>query len=140
MSLSKKVFITPSVFSAFIDRGHPKHEQVSAFFRYFAQEEYQLFTDNTTLITTYTQIYTDISPSLAKDFLRTIPFSSINVLYAEENDTKAALKALVTYKSTDLTFPEALIAVLAVKQRISIVCTLNYLHPLFALELFYLPI
>lgn len=140
MTTSKKVFIAPSIFSAFIDRGHPKHETASAFFRYFAQEEYQLYTDNTTLITTYMQIYTDISPSLAKDFLRTIPLSNINMLYAEENDTKAALKALVAYRTTDLTFPEALIAVLAVKQRISIVCSLNYLHPLFALELFYLPI
>ena len=129
-----------SVFVGFIDRAHPKHEQAAANFRFFAEEEYMIFTDHTSLMDAYTTIYKEISPSLAKDFMRTISLSNINILYPEEQDSKAALKALVTYQSTDLTFPKALSAVLAQKRGITQICTFDYLHPLFGQILFYLPI
>jgi predicted nucleic acid-binding protein len=139
-STSKKVFLSPSSMLAFIDRAHPKHDQASAFFRYFAQEQYQLFTDTTTITEVYTIIYKDISPSLAKDFLRTLEHSDINILYPDESDFKAALKTLVTYRTTDLGYAEALMAVQAYKQRIPLICTFDYLHPLFTLQVFFLPL
>lgn len=138
--LSKKVFIESSIFCAFVDRAHPKHEQAAAYFRFFAEEEYLVFTDHTSLMDAYTSIYKEISPSLAKDFMRTLSLSNVNVLYPEEMDSKAALKSLVTYQSTDLTFPKALSAVLAQKRGITQICTFDYLHPLFGQQLFYLPI
>ncbi len=137
---TKKVFIASSLFLGFIDRAHPKHEQAAAYFRYFAQEEYRLFTDIGTVLTTYNQIYKDISPSLGKDFLRTIFMSNINIVYLEESDTKTALKALVGFQSTDLTFQQALIAVLAARRSISYICTFDYLHSLFGISAFYLPL
>ena len=70
MASSKKVYIARSGFYAFIDRAHPKYDQASAYFRYFSQEGYTLYTDSMTLIDVYNQIYKEISPSLAKDFLR----------------------------------------------------------------------
>lgn len=135
-----KVFLVSDALCAFIDRAHPKHEQAAAFFRYFAQEEYQLYLDIYTIIDAYNQIYKDISPSLAKDFLRSLSLSNINILYPDESDIKAAVKTLITYRSTDLTFPEALRATLADRKTIAEICTLGYLHPLFGLTLFYLPI
>lgn len=138
--LSKKIVIDASVIFAFIDRAHPKHEQAGAYFRYFAQEGYMLFTDENSIIEVYNQMYKDISPSLAKDFLRTLSLSNINIMYSEENEAKAALKALITYQSTDLTYPKALLAVLANKRGIMQICTLEYLHPLFGQTTFYLPI
>lgn len=138
--VSRKVFITSSVFLAFIDRAHSRHEQAAAFFRYFAQEQYRLFTDMATVIYTYNQIYTDISPSLAKDFLRTMYISTINILYPDESDSKAALKALVNYQSTDLSFPQALMSVLSARKGIPHICTFDYLHALFGLSVFYLPL
>lgn len=137
---SKKIVIDTSVMFAFIDRAHPKHEQAAAFFRFFAQESYVLFTDDISLIEVYTQMYKDISPSLARDFMRTIALSNINVMYPDENDAKLALKALVGYQSTELTYPKALLAVLANKRGIIQICTLEYLHPLFGQTTFYLPI
>jgi predicted nucleic acid-binding protein len=137
--LSKKVFLAPSSFFAFIDRAHPMHEQAAAFFRYFAQEEYTLFTDLPTILEVYRLMYMNISPSLAKDFLRTMGIASINTLYPEESDGKAALKALVTYQSTDLTYANALMSVLAYRRGITQICTFEYLHPLFGLTAFYLP-
>lgn len=137
--LSKKVFLASSSFFAFIDRAHPMHEQSAAFFRYFAQEQYSLFTDLPTIIETYRLIYAGISPSLAKDFLRTMGISSMNMLYPDESDAKAALKALVTYQSTDLTYNNAIMSVLAYRRGITQICTFEYLHPLFGLTAFYLP-
>ncbi len=138
--LSKKVFIASSVFYAFIDRVHPKHDQAAAYFRFFSQEEYLLFTDTTNIIDTYNLVYKDISPSLAKDFLRSLELSNINVIYHDASDIKAALKALVAFQSTELSFPEALMAVLANRRGISQICTFDYLHSLFGLTAFYLPI
>jgi predicted nucleic acid-binding protein len=137
---SKKVFLAPSAFFAFIDRAHPMHEQAAAFFRYFAQEKYQLFTDMPSILEVYRLIYANISPSLAKDYLRTMSITGMNILYPEESDGRAALKALIAYQSTDLTYANALLSVLAYKRGISQICTFEYLHPLFGLQNFYLPI
>jgi predicted nucleic acid-binding protein len=137
--VSKKVFLAPSSFCAFIDRAHPMHEQSAAFFRYFAQEQYLLFTDLPSILEAYRILYTNISPSLAKDYLRTMSITSMNVLYPEESDAKAALKALIAYQSTDLSYNNAIMSVLAYKRGISQICTFEYLHPLFGLQNFYLP-
>lgn len=139
MAESKKVYLTPSVFLAFIDRADPKHEQANAFFRYFGLEHYMLYTDIDSISQTSMEIYRDISPSLAKDFLRTIMLSDINIIYPEESDMKAATKALVNFGSTDLSFPDALIAVLADKRQIGQICTFNYFHALFGQSAFFLP-
>ena len=93
MIQSKKVYVASDAFFAFIDRAHPKHEQADAFFRYFAQEEYKLFTDFVQLLEVYKKIYIDISPSLSKDFMRTIALSNFNIIYPEESDNKSALKS-----------------------------------------------
>jgi len=138
--ISKKVYIARSGFYAFIDRAHPKHDQATAYFRYFAEERYALYTDSITLIDVYNQIYKDISPSLAKDFLRTVFLGNINILFPDESDTKAALKTLINYQSTDLTFGQALRAVLANRRGVGQIFTFDYLHPLFGLNVFYLPI
>jgi len=139
MADSKKIFITPSIFEAFIDRAHPKYDQASAFFRFFGEEEYMLYTDTTTINQTYLSIYKDISPSLARDFLRTILLSDINLIYPEESDIKGAVKALVNFGSTDLSFPQALLAVLADKRGISQICTFDPFHSLFGQTVFFLP-
>jgi len=54
---------------------------------------------------------------LSKDFLRTIFLSNINIIYPEESDIKAALKTLVNYQSTELTFSQSLRAVLGKQTR-----------------------
>jgi len=138
--ISKKVFLAPSSFLAFIDRAHPMHEQAAAFFRYFSQEAYQLYVDYPTILETYRVIYMTISPSLARDFIRTMFITAMNIIYPEDIDAKGALKALNAYQSTDLTYANALMSVLAYKRNIQQICTFEYLHPLFGLTTFYLPI
>lgn len=139
-TLSKKVFLHPSAFVAFIDRAHPKHTTASAFFRYFGQEQYLLYTDTESIIEAYKRIYDKISPSLAKDFVRSMYISQFNLLHPDESDMKAALKTIVNYRTTDLTFQEALMSVLANRNRIPQICSFDYLHPLFGLNLFFIPI
>jgi predicted nucleic acid-binding protein len=140
MIISKKVYVAPSAFYALIDRVHQKHGQASAFFRYCAEQQYILFTDTNTLTDVYNNIYMEISPSLSKDFLRTMFLSNINIIYPEESDIKAALKTLINFQSTELSFSQSLRAVLANRRGVSQVFTFEYLHPLFGLSTFYLPI
>jgi predicted nucleic acid-binding protein len=137
---SKKVYVTSSVLYAFIDRAHPKHPQAAAYFRYFAQEKYQIFTSYLDVENAYKEIFQKISPSLARDFLRGLILSSINILYPTESDTKAALKALINYRSSELDFKASQMSVLATRNNVNQVCTFDYLHPLFGLNAFYLPI
>ena len=140
MIQSKKVYVASDAFFAFIDRAHPKHEQADAFFRYFAQEEYKLFTDFVQLLEVYKKIYIDISPSLSKDFMRTIALSNFNIIYPEESDNKSALKSLVTYQVTELTYQMALMSVISNRRGITQIFTFEYLHPLFGLSTYYLPL
>jgi predicted nucleic acid-binding protein len=140
MITSKKVYLDASTFIAFLDRAHIKYDHATAYFRFFALEEYQLFTDPISISEAYKRIYDKISPSLAKDFLRVLALSNVNVIYPDESDHKAALKALVNFKSTELTYPHALLAVLANRRGVPQICTFEYMPALFGLQMFYLPI
>jgi predicted nucleic acid-binding protein len=139
-TLSKKVFLAPSCLYAFIDRAHEKHAQASAYFRYFSQEEYMLYIDSINLNETYNIIYEKMSPSLAKDFLRIISLSDINIISPEGSEIKATFKTIANYNSIDLKLSEAVMAVVASKRNIVTICTFDYLHPLFGLNTFFLPI
>jgi predicted nucleic acid-binding protein len=140
MTTSKKAYISQDAFVAFIDRAHPKHLQAAACFRYFAQNGYQLYTTVVTLNDTYHELYQMISPSIARDLMRAIELSTINVLYPEEPDLKKAIRIVTTTQSVELTFTKALMAVLCNKKNIPQICTFEYLHALFGLQLFYLPV
>lgn len=137
---SKKVYLAPSSFIAFIDRAHKKHAQSAAFFRYFAEEQYRLHTDVIVLNEVHRLIHSQISPGLSQDFLRTISFSDINIIYPQEADMKAAIKTVSNYRSPDLTFEKALMAILCIKRDIGQIATFDYLPSLFGLTTFYLPI
>ena len=137
--ISKKVYIASDGFVAFMDRAHAKHVQASAYFRYFAQENYQLYSTVVSINDTYTSVYNTISPSLARDFLRVLALSSVNIIYPEAADMKIAIRTLESSNSVDLTFTKALMAVECNKKSIPQIATFDYLHALFGLQLFYLP-
>ena len=137
---SKKVMVASDVLYAFVDRAHAKYPQATAYFRYLSEQKYQVYTTYSLIVESYDLIFEKISPSLARDFLRGINLSSINIIYPTESDTKAALKSLINYKSAELTFVQAQMAVLSNRHSIPQVCTFEYLHPLFGLTAFYLPI
>lgn len=137
---SKKVYISSSLFIAFIDRANPKHSQAAAYFRYFGQDRYNVFSSILNVEESYRMIYEKISPSLSRDFLRAIVLSNINILFPNESDFKAALKTLVNYRTTELSFKDAQSAVLADRNGISQIATFEYLHPLFGQSAFYLPV
>src|SRR5665213_1620842 len=128
---SKKILLTPDALLAFIDRAQEKHDQASAFFRFFAQGQYQLFTDILTLQIVYDHLYKNISPSLAKDFMRTIALSDLNIVYPDENDFRATTKTFLMYQANDMTFHLSMLATLANRRNISLVCTFSYFPNLF---------
>jgi len=137
--ISKKIYIAPDGLVAFIDRAHKSHVQATAFFRYFAQEQCQLYTNIVTINECYMTIYNTISPSLARDFLRALNLSSINMLNPEPADIKSAIKVIEMSSSVDLTFTKALMAVMCSRRSIPQIMTYEFLHALYGLQLFYLP-
>ena len=137
--ISRKVYIASDGFAAFIDRGHQKHVQAGAYFRYFAQESFQLYTSFVTLNEAYEELYKSISPSIAKDFLRAMYLSSVNIVYPEPSDIKSAIKIVATSSSIELTFSKALTSVLCNKKSIPQIYTFEFLHTLFGLQSFFLP-
>ena len=138
--ISKKVFLATDALLAFIDRAHPKHLQAAGYFRYFAQNHFQLYADVVTINETYNELYQKISPSIARDLMRAIELSSINILQPEEADTKRSIRMVATAQSVELTFSKALMAITCNKKNIPQICTFDYLHSLFGLQLFQLPV
>lgn len=138
--ISKKVYIVSDGFVSFIDRAHKNHVTTAAYFRYFAQEHFQLYTSTVSVNDAYITIYNTISPALARDFLRALALSNVNILYPESAEFKAAIKTMETTNSVDLTFARALTSVICNKRSIPQVVTFEYLPPLFGLQAFYLPI
>lgn len=137
---SKKIYLTPNVLFAFVDRTHTQHEQASAYFRYFAEQGYQLYIDIINMYEAYQQISENISPSIGKDYLRTVLLSNVTVIYPDENDTKAATKIFLGNRASEFSFRQALMNVLADKRRIPQLCTLEYVPTMFGLSVFYLPV
>jgi len=140
MALSKKVILAPDSIYAYIDRGSEKHQQAIAFFRYFSEQNYRVFVDTLSLNEVYNDIYKKMSQDLAKDFLRIISLSDMNIIYPDEGETKAAIKTLVNYRLSNLTFTQSIRAIVAARREINTIATFEYLPPLFGLQAFYLPI
>lgn len=137
---NKKLFIASSVFIAYIDRTHQKHAQATAYFEYFATRQYQLYTSFLSVVEAYRTIFNDISPFLARDFLRAITLSSINVLYPSEADIKIAIKALVASQSKDLNFLDAQAETMAYRNSVTQIFSFDYVPLLFGITSFVLPI
>lgn len=137
---TKKVFLAPDIFLAFVDRAHPKYIHAAAFFRFFGQENYYLYTSTSVLAQAHQKIHETISPALAKDFLKAVSLGTINLVYPEDPDVKLTLKTLISYSSQELQMDEALMEAMCSRRNIAQICTFSYLHPLFGLTAFYLPI
>ena len=141
MLRSKKVFIGSSVFYAFIDRGHPKHAQAEAFFRYYAQESFQLYTSLPEVISTHENLQKNVGYATARDFLRTVFLGNIEVIYPEESETKNALKLALagSGSSQAVTFEQALSNTISDKRRIPQIASFDYSQFYFGIEPFTLP-
>lgn len=139
MTKSKKVLITTEVLFAFVDRQHPKHGEVDAYFRVFAQEQYRVFVSSFTIILTYNHLKKHISYSIAKDFLRTIYTGNIEIIYPDENTTKAAMKLVLNSTNIDLPLEQALENVIADKHQISQIASFEFQNFYFGIQPFSLP-
>jgi predicted nucleic acid-binding protein len=140
MTTSKKVYIASDLLISFIDRTNPRQGQAGAYFRYFAQEGYSLYTDIITLYDVHEQMSRTMSPSVAKDFMRTIYISSLSIIHPENSDMKAALKIHLNDRSNELTFRQALMMILADRKKIPQIATFEYIHSMFGLSIFFIPI
>lgn len=88
---------------------------------------------------TYTIIYNTISPSLARDYLRAMSLSAVNIIYPESAEMKQAIRTIESSNNVDFTFSKALMSVVCNRKNIPQIATFEYLHALFGLQAFYLP-
>jgi len=139
MTSSKKILLTANVLFAFVDRNHPKHRQAAAFMRYFAQEKFQVFVPLTEINSTYSQLKKHVSYGIAKDLLRTVFVGDLEILYTDEAAAKTALKLALTPGQGDISFNQVLLNVLADKNQISQICSLEFLKTYFGISIFNLP-
>ncbi len=140
MITGKRVFLTPSVMFAFVDRNDPKHNQASAYMRYFAQEKYNLYITLSSIIKTYNDLRKHMSYAIAKDFIRACFTGNIEIVYPDEASTKAALKLILSETQRDFNnFDHALINVLADKNQIPQICSFEFSRFYFGISLFNLP-
>jgi len=139
MARSKKVYITQSAFFALIDRNHPKHPQAEAYFRYFAQEGFHLYTAIFTLNNVYEQLKKHISYSIAKEFIRSVYVGNIEVIYPDNPTTRTALKLILGGQGPDLELEQALINVISDRKQIPYICTLDQGQYFFGVQPFSLP-
>jgi predicted nucleic acid-binding protein len=140
MTNSKKVYLASDIYTSFLDRTDPKHDQTAAFFRYFALEKYHLFTDSINIYNAYVEITAKLSIAVAKDFLRTMALSNITIFYPDESDMKAVYKIYLSDRTSDLTLHQAVMAVMADRKGVPQICTFTYMHTMFGLSVFYIPI
>jgi predicted nucleic acid-binding protein len=139
MTASKKVFLTPSVLFALLDRNHPKHSQSDAYFRFFAKEQYQLFVTDSSVVRTYNDIRKHMSYSVAKDFLRAMFVGNIQIVYPDEPTTRATLKLLLSDTQYEISFEQALTNVSADRFQVSQICSFEFSRFFFGINLFTLP-
>lgn len=138
--MNKKVLVGTDVFVAFIDRANARHLHAGAFFRYFAQEHYTLFTTPLIVSDTYEILSHRISAAVAKDFIKALTLGSLNIVSPDESDIKLACKTLLSFGASEASFDEVLMQTIANRRNITQICTFSYLHPLYRLATFYLPI
>ena len=136
---SKKVFITRSAFFAFIDRSDPKHRMSGAFFRFFAQDGFHLYTTPSVITDTYHQIQSSMSHAIAREYLQTVFTSAIDVLYVDEATLKTAVKLVITTTSANLTIDQAITNIICDKSQIPAICTFEYFPFFFGIHSFVLP-
>lgn len=139
MTTSKKIFLTPSVIFAFIDRNDPKHRQASAYFRYFAQEKCHLYIALPSVVRAYNNLRQHMSYSIAKDFIRAIFVGNVEIVYADEAATKMALKLILSETAQNLSFDQALINVLADRHQVPQIYSFEYSNFYFGIQSFTLP-
>lgn len=140
MTNSKRVLLTSGVLFAFIDRNHPKHNQASAYFRFFAQEKYNLYVTLSSVVKTYNDLRKHMSYAIAKDFVRAMFVGNIEILYPDEASTKTALKLILSETQRDFNnFDHALINVLADRNQIPQICSFEFSRFFFGISLFNLP-
>jgi len=137
--MTKRVFITTDVFVAFLDRNDLKHLQAAAYFRYFAQEHFYLYTSDEIVIELFQKISQSISQAFAKEFIKTLLESSIHILTPDESEVKKAISTLANSYSY-LGLEETLIQLMAERHYIPYIATFSYIHSLFGREIFYLPL
>ncbi len=117
-----KVFLDTIAFTAFVNRAHPKHLAVTEAFDYLTQNPTYLYTSSFVLTETYDQLL-QITPTLARDFIKVLPYTAIIIIRPTLKDEQAAHQLLNRPSAYQLSLKDALH--IALFQRLGITTTLS---------------
>ena len=136
----KKVIISNQVFFAFIDRSHQNHGQAVAFFRYFTEEQFELYTVLFSVAATYQDLQDHIGLSIARNWLKSIFLGNIQIAYPDEATIKAAIKLITSTYNYNITIDQAVMNVVADKKGIPFIATFEFFPFFFGIKPFTLPL
>ena len=108
---SRKIFIDASVLYAFIDRADPNHITAIKTIEQLSLQGVFLFTPFHAVLDTYSVIQKHMGSAVSQDFLDAMLESSIEVIYPQKADFRAAARLLKLNRNRDITLKEALTTV-----------------------------
>lgn len=123
---SKKIFIEASVFPAFIDRVNPNHAKASKIFEVLGRNKYQVFTSGMVVIQTFNALERDLGETLARDFLKAMLETNIQILYTNEPDLLAAFRYLKANPGRQISLSSIINANLIQRHGINSVLTFDF--------------
>lgn len=126
MAGSKKVFIDSSVLYSFVDRADANHAQAVRAIEQLSRQQTQLYTSIQAVQETYTAINRELGSVLGIEFLQATIESSIEVLYPQKAELVSAYRLIKLNLSRQVSFKEAITAVLMQKRGIFQILTFTY--------------
>jgi len=106
--MNDQVFLDNIAFIAFINRTHPKHLAVVEAFEKFANSKIYLNTSIFVINDVFEFLLNNVSPSIAKNFLKIMPVSHIATLRPTPKDQYQAQAIISQPTSYNITLKDAL--------------------------------
>ena len=103
-----KVFIDDFAFKAFINRRHPRHSAVVQAFEDFARLQVSLATSVLVETSVHEYVLTNISPTIARDFVGIMPQTHFTLLRPTPKDETFARQTLAKPTSITMLYADAL--------------------------------
>jgi predicted nucleic acid-binding protein len=130
-SSNRKIFIDSSVFTAFVDRGNPRHMHAAKALEATASIGYRLYTTPPIIADAYEELMKQVGTTVALEFLQTTLQSGMEIIFKQKTDLNAAYRILKINRTEQISLNEAISAALMQRKGITTILTFNPWHNLF---------
>jgi len=106
--MKTKIFLDIIAFTAFINRNHPKHEAIILALEDFARLNVYLYTSILVISDTHDYLLNQTSHSVAREFIKLMPYTSITVLRPTPKTQTQAQELVIAPQEFNLNLKDAL--------------------------------